>query len=156
MLYLKQPYPVTVRDTKLTAVAGTITLSSTPIPRGFSPRLHARLLSVVAGTIVQQSNTSTDACCSAMLPDAMAASAQEALHNLRDALQARQQQQGCAGSSALESSSINTALSQLAQCLQDLLQRQSSLEQSLEDRCVPHLWCWLLPSMSAKCDLQQL
>jgi hypothetical protein len=63
----------------------------------------------------------------------------KALNALQTAVLAQQAQQKLAGSSTTDSSSISSSLSQLSVCLQDLLQRQVVLGQSLEDRYVLRL-----------------
>jgi hypothetical protein len=69
-----------------------------------------------------------------MLRGAGATSVQDALQTLQNAVLAQQKQQESAGSTLPEDASISSARSQLSVSLQDLLQRQSVLEQSLEDR----------------------
>jgi hypothetical protein len=61
---------------------------------------------------------------------------QKALNALQTAVHAQDAQQKHGGSSTPDSSSISSCLSQLSVCLQDLLQRQAVLVQSLEDRYV--------------------
>lgn len=76
-----------------------------------------------------------------MSRDAAATSVQDALQSLQIALVAHQKQQDSAGSCLPESASISSALSQLFVSFQQLLQRHSVLEQSLEDRCVCFVCC---------------
>lgn len=66
----------------------------------------------------------------------VATSARTVLQTLHTAVLAQQEEQKSTASDATDSSSIRSALSQLAVCLRELLQRQAVLEQSLEDRCV--------------------